>query len=124
MLFVGLPLWIAALLLQLFDVDARPLLFGIGACVIPPAVYVFAGLALRKELVRPDASPLAVTVALVLGATLAGWLAPHFPASWGSSTRIGGHDGGSLGGVVTVAIVVAAVGVALRWFPRKGGAPR
>jgi hypothetical protein len=124
MLFLGLPLWIVELVLRLLDLDARTILFGVGACVIPPAVYLFAGLALRTGLVRRDASPLAITLALVLGAALAAWLVPQLAESWGSPKRIGGRDGGSFAGVAMVAIIVAAVAVALRWFPRKGGTPR
>lgn len=123
MLLLGLPLWIVDLALRLFDVDARAILVAAGACLIPPAVYLFAGLALRTGLVRRDASPRAITLALALGA-LAASLVAHFAGSGGSPRSIGGRDGGSLATFAMVAIIVAALAVALRWFPRKDGPPR
>lgn len=123
MLFLGLPLWIVDLGLRLFDVDARAILVAAGACLIPPAVYLFAGLALRTGLVRRDASPRAITLALVLGALVAGLVA-SFAGISGPPGPVGRRDGFSIATSAMVAIVVAAVAVALRWFPRKDGPAR
>lgn len=119
LLFIGLPAWVVTILLQLFDVDARPTIGIVMACVLPVALFLFARVCARHGLITPNASPAAIALLQSAAAAFSLWLLPRLPGGWQSATGPGGRDAGNLAGFLMFVLIVAGGTLALALFSRK-----
>lgn len=117
--FLGFLAWFLFLGLQLFDVEARALLPIPVLCLLPFMTFYFSRTCARSGLIRPDASPLAVSVMIGAATALAIWLMPYLEELFpGGRSRHGKSDGGPTG-FIMFAIVSAGGWIALKCFPQK-----
>ena len=118
-LFVGFLAWLIFLILQLFDVDGRAILPVPVLCLLPLVTFYFTRACAANKLIRPDASPLAVSLLIGAGTALALWLMPYLEELFpGGQGRHGKADGGPTP-FIMVAIVYVAGAVALNFFPSR-----
>ena len=118
-LFLGFLGWLIFLILQLFDVDGRAILPVPVLCLLPFATFYFTKTCAASNLIRPNASPLAVSLFVGAGTALALWLMPYLEELFpGGQGRHGKSNGGPTP-FIMVAIVFVAGGIALNFFPSR-----
>ena len=116
LLFIGLPAWLLVVLLRLFDIDARWPVGVVMACVLPIALFLFARLCAKHNLILPTASPLAIALLQSAAAAFGLWLLPRLPDGWRSTVGPGGRDEGNVAGALLAAMIVVAGWIALALF--------
>lgn len=116
LLVIGLPAWLLVVVLQLFDIDARLTVGVVMACVLPIALFLFARLCARHNLIQPTASPIAIAVLQSAAAAFGLWLLPRLPSGWHSAVGPGGRDVGNLAGALMAAMIFVAGWIALALF--------
>ena len=119
LLFIGLPAWIVVILLRLFDIDARVPVGIVMACVLPIALFLFARLCAKHNLIKRTASPVAIAVLQSVAAAFGLWLLPHLPSGTTSVSGPGGQQGGSPAAALMVGIIFVAGWIALALFSGK-----
>ena len=119
LLFIGLPAWILVILLQLFDIDARVPVGIAMACALPIALFLFARLCARHNLIKRTASPLAIAVLQSIAAAFGLWLLPHLPSGTTSVSGPGGRQGGSPAAALMAGMIFVAGWIALALFSGK-----
>ena len=127
LLFLGLPAWLLVVVLRLFDIDWRVPVGVVMACVLPIALFLFARLCARHNLINSNASPAAIAVLQSAAAAFSLWLLPRLPAGWRSTVGPGGRDAGNVAGFLMAAMIFVAGWIALALFsgrePRGEAAP-
>ena len=86
------------------------------ACVLPVALYLFARLCAKHNLIKPTASPVAIAVLQSAAAAFGLWLMPRLPAGWRSAVGPGGRDAGNVAGALIAGIIFVAGWIALALF--------
>ena len=122
LLFIGLPAWLLVVVLRLFDIDWSVPVGVVMACVLPVALFLFARLCAKHNLIKSTASPVAIAVLQSAAAAFSLWLLPRLPDGWRSSVGPGGRDEGNVAGVLMAAMIFVAGWIALAVF--SGREPR
>ena len=116
LLFIGLPAWLLVVVLRLFDIDWSVPVGVVMACVLPVALFLFARLCAKHNLIKSTASPVAIAVLQSAAAAFSLWLVPRLPDGWRSSVGPGGRDEGNAAGVLMAAMIFVAGWIALAVF--------
>ena len=116
LLFVGLPAWLLVVVLRLFDIDARWPVGIVMACVLPFALFFFARLCAKHNLIQPNASAAAIALLQSAAAAFGLWLLPRLPDGWRSTVGPGGRDAGNVAGALLAAMIFVAGWIALALF--------